>query len=135
MILFFCLLKGFSKISICALVMNLIATKIVAEGGSMNRLIDKSIIAKNIRYLRLSSRKTQQTVSDEMHRDIRQIRRYETSGTSNIEVINEIAIYYQVDAIKLISSNLEEMQFKPEKSGFYYVVIGQNMSSRPIICF
>ena len=71
--------------------------KVLSEGGiNMNMTIDALNIARNIKNVRLMNNLTQIEMADTLGYSERQIRRLETNGTYNLEVLNLIAITFGV---------------------------------------
>ncbi len=64
----------------------------------MNELIRMETIASNIRQLRLEQSLTQAELGEMLGYSTRQIRRLETEGTASLEVVNLLAMAFQVPA-------------------------------------
>lgn len=62
----------------------------------MNKTIDAITIARNIKNVRLDNNLTQIEMAETLGYSERQIRRLETDGTYNLEVINLIASTFEV---------------------------------------
>lgn len=71
----------------------------------MKKTIDSLRIARNIRNVRLANEMTQIEMGEALGYSERQIRRLETEGTYNINVINLIAEIFNVSAIDILSSD------------------------------
>lgn len=69
----------------------------------MNETINISIIAKNIKAIRMSHSLTQLEMAKILGYTERTIRRLETDGTDNISVINLIASTFNISAISILS--------------------------------
>jgi len=70
----------------------------------MNETIKLNKVAENIRNLRLAYKLTQIEMADILGYSERTIRRLETNGTYDINVINLIAITFKISAISILFS-------------------------------
>ena len=71
----------------------------------MKKTIDTSIIAANIRNVRIANKLKQYEMADILGYSERQIRRLEVNGTTDINVVNLIAIAFDVSALDILSSD------------------------------
>ena len=69
----------------------------------MSTLIDTCLIGQSIKALRLKSHLTQDDLAEKIGYSTRNLRRIETDGTSNIEVINMFAEYFDVSAMDILN--------------------------------
>ena len=72
----------------------------------MEMTISSSKIAENIKKFRLSRNMTQVELADKLGYSERQIRRLESSGTSNLEVINLISTTFNISAWDILASRM-----------------------------
>ena len=72
----------------------------------MQKTIDSLRIGKNIRSLRLANEMTQIEMGELLGYSERQIRRLESSGTSNLEVINLISTTFNISAWDILASRM-----------------------------
>lgn len=72
----------------------------------MNKTIDSLRIAENIRILRQKNKLTQVEMADKLGYSERQVRRLETSGTYNLEVINLISKVFNISALDILVSRM-----------------------------
>ena len=68
----------------------------------MNELITTQTIAHNIRRLRAERRLSQAELGDILGYSVRQIRRLETDGTCSLEVVNRIALAFEVSTLSIL---------------------------------
>ncbi len=71
----------------------------------MEKTIDSFRIAENIKFLRISNNLTQIELAEALGYSERQIRRLETNGTFNLEVINLIAVKFNISALDILSKD------------------------------
>ena len=71
----------------------------------MQKTIDSLRIGKNIKSLRLANQMTQIEMGELLGYSERQIRRLETNGTHDINVVNLIALAFNVSALSILSSD------------------------------
>ena len=72
----------------------------------MSKQIDSRLIGQTIRHLREEHRWSQQDLADIIGYSDRQIRRIETDGTTNIEVVNNFAELFEVSAFDILNGCL-----------------------------
>ena len=72
----------------------------------MNMTIDSKRIARSIKQVRLENNLTQIEMADVLGYSERQIRRLETDGTYNLEVLNLIAITFNVSILDILSNGM-----------------------------
>ena len=72
----------------------------------MNKTIDSKGIARSIKDVRLKNNLTQIEMADVLGYSERQIRRLETDGTFNLEVLNLIALTFNVSVIDILSNGM-----------------------------
>ena len=72
----------------------------------MNMTIDALNIARNIKNVRLTNNLTQIEMADTLGYSERQIRRLETDGTYNLEVLNLIAITFGVSVKDILFNGM-----------------------------
>lgn len=72
----------------------------------MNKTIDSKRIARSIKNVRLENNLTQIEMADVLGYSERQIRRLETDGTYNLEVLNLIAITFNVSILDILSNGM-----------------------------
>ncbi len=72
----------------------------------MSVLIDSRLIGQSIRALRKRSRLTQSDLADAIGYSIRNIRRIETDGTANLDIVNVFASYFNVSAMDILQGCL-----------------------------
>ena len=77
----------------------------------MNKTIDSKGIARSIKNVRLENNLTQIEMADVLGYSERQIRRLETDGTYNLEVLNLIALTFNVS---IISSSFNFIKNTPQ---------------------
>ena len=70
----------------------------------MNKTIDSKGIARSIKDVRLKNNLTQIEMADVLGYSERQIRRLETDGTFNLEVLNLIALTFNVSVMDILSN-------------------------------
>ena len=68
----------------------------------MSRLIDSRLIGQTIRQLRLQRHLTQSELAETIGYSTRNLRRIETEGTTNIDVVNTFAEYFGVEALDIL---------------------------------
>ena len=68
----------------------------------MSRLIDSRLIGQTIRQLRLQRHLTQSELAETIGYSTRNLRRIETEGTTNIDVVNTFAEYFGVEALGIL---------------------------------
>ena len=68
----------------------------------MSRLIDSRLIGNTIRQLRLQRHLTQNELAETIGYSTRNLRRIETEGTTNIDVVNTFAEYFGVEALDIL---------------------------------
>ena len=68
----------------------------------MNELITTQTIAHNIRRLRAERCLSQAELGDILGYSVRQIRRLETDGTCSLEVVNRIALAFEVSTLSIL---------------------------------
>ena len=69
----------------------------------MNKTISAAMIAQNIRNVRLANNLTQIQMADALGYSERQIRRLETDGTFNLDVLNLIAITFDISVMDILT--------------------------------
>ena len=67
------------------------------------KMIDSHLIGKSIKTLRLKHHLTQSELADVIGYSIRNLRRIETNGTTNIDVVNTFACYFDVSAVDILN--------------------------------
>lgn len=72
----------------------------------MNKTIDSKGIARSIKEIRLSNQLTQIEMAECLGYSERQIRRLETNGTFNLEVLNLIAITFDISVIDILANRV-----------------------------
>jgi transcriptional regulator with XRE-family HTH domain len=72
----------------------------------MNKTIDSKGIARSIKDVRLKNNLTQIEMADVLGYSERQIRRLETDGTFNLEVLNLIALTFNVSIMDILSNGM-----------------------------
>ena len=72
----------------------------------MSVLIDSRLIGQTIRALRKRSRLTQSDLADAIGYSVRNIRRIETDGTMNLDIVNVFASYFNVSAMDILQGCL-----------------------------
>ena len=72
----------------------------------MNKTIDSKGIARSIKDDRLKNNLTQIEMADVLGYSERQIRRLETDGTFNLEVLNLIALTFNVSVMDILSNGM-----------------------------
>ena len=72
----------------------------------MNKTIDSKRIARGIKNVRLENHLTQIEMADVLGYSERQIRRLETDGTYNLEVINLIASTFNVSVMDILLNGM-----------------------------
>jgi transcriptional regulator with XRE-family HTH domain len=72
----------------------------------MNKTIDSKGIARSIKDVRLKNNLTQIEMADVLGYSERQIRRLETDGTFNLEVLNLIALTFNVSVMDILSNGM-----------------------------
>ena len=72
----------------------------------MSVLIDSRLIGQTIRALRQRSRLTQSDLADAIGYSVRNIRRIETDGTMNLDIVNVFASYFNVSAMDILNGCL-----------------------------
>ena len=72
----------------------------------MNKTIDSKRIARSIKDVRLKNNLTQIEMADVLGYSERQIRRLETDGTFNLEVLNLIALTFNVSVMDILSNGM-----------------------------
>ena len=72
----------------------------------MNKTIDSKGIARSIKDVRLKNNLTQIEMADVLGYSERQIRRLETDGTFNLEVLNLIALAFNVSVMDILSNGM-----------------------------
>ena len=70
----------------------------------MNKTIDSKGIARSIKNVRLENNLTQIEMADVLGYSERQIRRLETDGTYNLEVLNLIALTFNVSIMDILEN-------------------------------
>ena len=68
----------------------------------MSRLIDSRLIGNTIRQLRLQRHLTQSELAETVGYSTRNLRRIETEGTTNIDVVNTFAEFFGVEALDIL---------------------------------
>ena len=68
----------------------------------MSVLIDSHLIGQSIKALRLKKHLTQDALADDIGYSTRNLRRIETEGTVNIDVVNTFAEYFGVSALDIL---------------------------------
>ena len=102
----------------------------------MEMTIKTSQIAENIKAIRVMFNLTQVEMADKLGYSERQIRRLESSGTSNLEVINLISTTFNISAWDILASRMSwfvfiDYFFRNYYGFFFY--LGQFMSSHLFI--
>lgn len=77
----------------------------------MEMTIKTSQIAENIRKIRLMFNLTQLEMADKLGYSERQIRRLESNGTSNLEVVNLISTTFNISAWDILASRMSWFVF------------------------
>ena len=77
----------------------------------MRKLINSRMIGKTIKTLRESKHMTQSEVADLVFYSERNIRRIETNGTNNLDVVNRFAELFDVSALDILN---EDVFFLPK---------------------
>ena len=72
----------------------------------MNKTIDSKGIARSIKDVRLKNNLTQNEMADVLGYSERQIRRLETDGTFNLEVLNLIALTFNFSVMDILSNGM-----------------------------
>ena len=72
----------------------------------MNEIFDSKRIARSIKNVRLENNLTQIEMAEVLGYSERQIRRLETEGTYNLEVLNLIAITFGVSVKDILLSGM-----------------------------
>ena len=72
----------------------------------MNKTIDSKGIARSIKNVRLENNLTQIEMADVLGYSERQIRRLETNGTYNLEVLNLIALTFNVSIMDILENGM-----------------------------
>ena len=72
----------------------------------MNKTIDSKGIARSIKEIRLSNQLTQIEMAECLGYSERQIRRLETDGTFNLDVLNLIAITFDISVLDILSNGM-----------------------------
>ena len=72
----------------------------------MNKTIDSKGIARSIKNVRLENNLTQIEMADVLGYSERQIRRLETDGTYNLEVLNLIALTFNVSIMDILLNGM-----------------------------
>ena len=72
----------------------------------MNKTIDSKGIARSIKNVRLENNLTQIERADVLGYSERQIRRLETNGTYNLEVLNLIALTFNVSIMDILENGM-----------------------------
>lgn len=72
----------------------------------MRKLINSQMIGKTIKTLRESKHMTQSEVADLVCYSERNIRRIETSGTNNLDVVNRFAEIFDVSALDILNGDV-----------------------------
>ena len=72
----------------------------------MNKTIDSKGIARSIKDVRLKNNLTQIEMADVLGYSELQIRRLETDGTFNLEVLNLIALTFNVSVMDILSNGM-----------------------------
>ena len=72
----------------------------------MNKTIDSKGIARSIKNVRLENNLTQIEMADVLGYSERQIRRLETDGTYNLEVLNLIALTFNVSIMDILEDGM-----------------------------
>lgn len=68
----------------------------------MSKIIDSHLIGQSIKNLRLSHHLTQCELAENIGYSTRNLRRIETEGTVNIDVVNTFAEYFGVSALDIL---------------------------------
>ena len=102
----------------------------------MEMTIKTSQIAENIKAIRVMFNLTQVEMADKLGYSERQIRRLESSGTSNLEVINLISTTFNISAWDILVSRMSWFVFignflETIMVSFFY--LGQFVSSHLFI--
>lgn len=69
----------------------------------MSKLIDSRVVGDSIRALRLTNHLTQSDLAENIGYSTRNIRRIEANGTTNTDVINIFAEYFNVSALDILN--------------------------------
>ena len=72
----------------------------------MEMTIKTSQIAENIKAIRVKFNLTQMEMGDKLGYSERQIRRLESNGTSNLDVINLISITFNISAWDILATRM-----------------------------
>ena len=79
----------------------------INKGGKyMRKLINSQMIGKTIKTLRESKHMTQSEVADLVCYSERNIRRIETSGTNNLDVVNRFAEIFDISALDILNGDV-----------------------------
>ena len=71
----------------------------------MQKTIDSLRIGRNIRNIRLANKLTQIEMGELLGYSERQIRRLETDGTFDLNVVNLIATTFNISSLNILSSD------------------------------
>ena len=69
----------------------------------MSKLIDSRLIGQTIKQLRLQHHLTQNELAETIGYSTRNLRRIETEGTTNIEVVNTFAEFFGIEALDILN--------------------------------
>lgn len=72
----------------------------------MSKLIDSHLIGLSIKHLRLSRDWTQEQLADIAGYSVRNLRRIENAGTTNIDIVNTFADIFEVSAIDILNGDV-----------------------------
>ena len=72
----------------------------------MSKTIDSRLIGHTIKHLRLSKNWTQDKLAEIAGYSVRNLRRIENDGTTNIDIVNIFADIFDVSAIDILSGDV-----------------------------
>ena len=72
----------------------------------MSKTIDSRLIGQTIKHLRLSKNWTQDKLAEIAGYSVRNLRRIENDGTTNIDIVNIFADIFDVSAIDILSGDV-----------------------------
>ena len=72
----------------------------------MRKLIDSRLIGNSIKSLRLRNRLTQYDLAEKVGYSVRNLRRIETFGTNNIDIVNLFASAFDVSALDILEGDV-----------------------------
>ena len=69
----------------------------------MSNIIDSRLIGVTIRNLRLSKNWTQDYLANKYGYSVRQLRRVETYGTTDLDIVNRFAEVFDISALDILN--------------------------------